>query len=54
MSGEAPDFLSRIACNSLYLCRVIATFQHGLGKVCFVHTGCGVNALSGLQTAQIQ
>ncbi|EHX54340.1 hypothetical protein ECDEC13C_5291 [Escherichia coli DEC13C] len=38
----------------MYLCRGIATFQHGLGKVCFVHTGCGVNALSGLQTAQIQ
>lgn len=52
--GEAPDFLSRIACDSFYLCRGIATFQHGLGKVCFVHTGCGVNALSGLQIAQIQ
>ncbi|EEV6994889.1 hypothetical protein DWG88_01410 [Escherichia coli] len=43
------NFLSRIACNSFYLCRVIATFQPDLGKVHFVHAGCDVNALFSLQ-----
>ncbi|EFD1054220.1 hypothetical protein FEL34_00635 [Escherichia coli] len=35
------------------LWRDIATFQHGLGKVYFVHAGCGMNALSGIQNRKI-
>ncbi|EPA3600295.1 hypothetical protein ACQ11C_003476, partial [Escherichia coli] len=46
---EAPDLLSRIACNSFYLYSDIATFWHGSGKMRFVHAGCHVNALPGLQ-----
>ncbi|ETJ16059.1 hypothetical protein Q604_UNBc4C00132G0001, partial [human gut metagenome] len=49
ISAEAPDLLSRITCDSFYLYSDIATFRHGLGKVCFVHARCHVNALPGLQ-----
>ncbi|MEF7301707.1 hypothetical protein U9062_22150, partial [Escherichia coli] len=53
-SIKTITYLSDIGCLEIQGASLIATFRHSLGKVCFVHAGCGVNALSGLQNQQIQ